>query len=104
MRTVTLSIASRQAVTRRALQALSGAGHPGVASLDGLGNVIPHIGGEEEKIEAEPGDYDKEIEPAGELCCSTAVRTLSRRSSISAHSPLRDASCESACSCMRLRR
>jgi aspartate-semialdehyde dehydrogenase len=35
------------------LQALSGAGYPGVASLDALGNVIPHIDGEEEKIEAE---------------------------------------------------
>jgi len=35
------------------LQALSGAGHPGVPSLDILGNVIPHISGEEEKIERE---------------------------------------------------
>ncbi|MGC9398410.1 MAG: aspartate-semialdehyde dehydrogenase [Anaerolineae bacterium] len=32
------------------LQAVSGAGYPGVASLDILGNVIPHIGGEEQKI------------------------------------------------------
>jgi aspartate-semialdehyde dehydrogenase len=30
------------------LQAVSGAGHPGVSSLDILGNVIPFIGGEEE--------------------------------------------------------
>ncbi len=36
------------------LQAVSGAGYPGVASLDILGNVIPAIGGEEEKIESEP--------------------------------------------------
>lgn len=35
------------------MQAISGAGYPGVASLDILGNVIPHIGGEEEKIERE---------------------------------------------------
>jgi aspartate-semialdehyde dehydrogenase len=35
------------------LQALSGAGHPGVASLDAMGNVIPFIAGEEEKIESE---------------------------------------------------
>ena len=35
------------------MQAVSGAGYPGVASLDILGNVIPHIGGEEEKIESE---------------------------------------------------
>ena len=37
------------------MQALSGAGYPGVASLDALGNVIPHIGGEEEKMATEPG-------------------------------------------------
>jgi len=37
------------------LQALSGAGYPGVASMDAVDNVVPYIGGgEEEKIEAEP--------------------------------------------------
>ena len=37
------------------LQALSGAGYPGVASMDIADNVIPYIGGgEEEKIETEP--------------------------------------------------
>jgi aspartate-semialdehyde dehydrogenase len=36
------------------LQAISGAGYPGVAALDILGNVIPFISGEEEKLEAEP--------------------------------------------------
>jgi aspartate-semialdehyde dehydrogenase len=36
------------------MQAISGAGYPGVASLDILDNVIPYIGGEEEKIESEP--------------------------------------------------
>ena len=35
------------------LQALSGAGYPGVPAWDGLGNVIPFIDGEEEKIESE---------------------------------------------------
>jgi aspartate-semialdehyde dehydrogenase len=35
------------------MQAVSGAGYPGVASLDAIGNVIPYIGGEEEKIERE---------------------------------------------------
>jgi aspartate-semialdehyde dehydrogenase len=35
------------------LQALSGAGYPGVASLDIQGNVVPFISGEEEKMEAE---------------------------------------------------
>jgi aspartate-semialdehyde dehydrogenase len=36
------------------LQAMSGAGYPGVASLDIQGNVVPFISGEEEKLEAEP--------------------------------------------------
>ncbi|HDL18430.1 MAG TPA: aspartate-semialdehyde dehydrogenase [Bacteroidetes bacterium] len=36
------------------LQAISGAGYPGVASLDILGNVIPNISGEAEKIRSEP--------------------------------------------------
>jgi aspartate-semialdehyde dehydrogenase len=35
------------------MQAVSGAGYPGVPSLDILGNVIPYIGGEEEKVEVE---------------------------------------------------
>jgi aspartate-semialdehyde dehydrogenase len=35
------------------MQAVSGAGYPGVASLDILGNVIPYIGEEEAKIERE---------------------------------------------------
>ena len=35
------------------MQALSGAGYPGVPALDALGNVIPHIGGEEEKMARE---------------------------------------------------
>ncbi|MCL2557402.1 MAG: aspartate-semialdehyde dehydrogenase [Treponema sp.] len=36
------------------MQAVSGAGHPGVSSLDIIGNVIPYIDGEEEKSEKEP--------------------------------------------------
>jgi aspartate-semialdehyde dehydrogenase len=36
------------------LQAVSGAGYPGVASLDIIGNIVPFIGGEEEKSEKEP--------------------------------------------------
>ncbi len=51
------------------MQAISGAGYPGVPSLDILGNVIPHIAGEEEKIAQEPlkilGTLDgKSISPA----------------------------------------
>lgn len=42
-----------EACVATTLQALSGAGYPGVASLDILDNVLPYIGGEEEKIETE---------------------------------------------------
>jgi aspartate-semialdehyde dehydrogenase len=42
-----------RAVVVSTMQAVSGAGYPGVPSLDILGNVIPFIGGEEEKIESE---------------------------------------------------
>jgi aspartate-semialdehyde dehydrogenase len=42
-----------RAVVVSTMQAVSGAGYPGVPSLDILGNVVPFIGGEEEKIESE---------------------------------------------------
>ena len=35
------------------MQAVSGAGYPGVPSLDLIDNVVPYIGGEEEKMEIE---------------------------------------------------
>jgi aspartate-semialdehyde dehydrogenase len=41
-------------VTITTLQAISGAGYPGVPSWDILGNVIPFIDGEEHKVETEP--------------------------------------------------
>ena len=51
------------------MQAVSGAGYPGVPSLDALGNVVPFIRDEEEKIEEETlkflGDLDGQtITPA----------------------------------------
>src|SRR4029079_18915827 len=52
------------------LQALSGAGYPGVASLAAWGNVVPYTGGgEEEKIETETlkllGTFEKDqVRPA----------------------------------------
>lgn len=42
-----------EAVAVTTMQAISGAGYPGVPSMDILGNVIPRIGGEEEKVETE---------------------------------------------------
>jgi aspartate-semialdehyde dehydrogenase len=42
-----------EAVQVTTMQAVSGAGYPGVASMDILGNVVPYIGEEEEKMERE---------------------------------------------------
>jgi len=55
-------------VVATTMQAISGAGYPGVASMDIVGNVIPYIGGEEEKMQQETqkilGEYrDGRIEP-----------------------------------------
>jgi aspartate-semialdehyde dehydrogenase len=47
------------------MQAVSGAGYPGVASLDILGNVIPYIKDEEEKLEQEVGKLLGRIGPGG---------------------------------------
>jgi aspartate-semialdehyde dehydrogenase len=43
-----------RAVVVSTMQAVSGAGYPGVPSLDILGNVVPFIGGEEDKMQTEP--------------------------------------------------
>ncbi len=58
---ITLALAPLQrrfgleAVAVTTMQAISGAGYPGVPSLDITDNVVPYIGGEEEKIEQETG-------------------------------------------------
>lgn len=58
-----------RAVVVTTMQAVSGAGYPGVASLDILGNVVPFISGEEEKMQSETlkilgGDGGREPYPA----------------------------------------
>ncbi|MFQ5569108.1 MAG: aspartate-semialdehyde dehydrogenase [Rhodothermales bacterium] len=58
-----------EAVQVTTMQALSGAGYPGVSSLDSLANVVPFIGGEEEKMTAEPRKLlgtlvDDRVDPA----------------------------------------
>nr|BCX02009.1 MAG: aspartate-semialdehyde dehydrogenase [Bacteroidota bacterium] len=58
-----------EAVEVTTLQAVSGAGYPGVSALDILGDVIPYIPAEEEKLQTEPlkilGDLrGQRIEPA----------------------------------------
>jgi len=47
------------------LQAVSGGGYPGVPSLDALGNVLPLIPGEEEKLQAEPRKILGEVREGG---------------------------------------
>lgn len=52
------------------MQALSGAGYPGVPAYDAIDNVVPYIGGEESKVESEPRKMlgtlrDGQIAPAG---------------------------------------
>ena len=47
------------------MQAVSGAGYPGVPSLDILGNVIPYIGDEEPKIEREMNKMLGRLTPDG---------------------------------------
>ncbi|MEA3349678.1 MAG: aspartate-semialdehyde dehydrogenase [Chloroflexota bacterium] len=59
------------------LQAVSGAGYPGVSSLDMIDNVVPFIGGEEEKTEREPLKILGDIK-AGQIVYNEAL-------SISAH-------------------
>ncbi len=65
------------------LQAASGAGYPGLPSLDILDNAIPYIGGEEAKLESEPrkmlGLYrDGAIEPADFPVSATCTRVATR--------------------------
>lgn len=55
------------------MQAASGAGYPGVASLDILGNVVPFVGGEEEKMERETAKILGTLGPGGVVPGSFAL-------------------------------
>ena len=55
------------------MQALSGAGYPGVASLDALGNVVPYIGGEEDKLTTETRKLLGTLGSTGEVVEAEAV-------------------------------
>jgi aspartate-semialdehyde dehydrogenase len=63
-----------EAVMMTSLQATSGAGYPGVASLDILGNVVPHIRNEEAKVAEETpkllGELAGEVVRAGSFAIS----------------------------------
>jgi aspartate-semialdehyde dehydrogenase len=61
------------------MQAISGAGYPGVASMDINANVVPFIGGEEEKMERETqkilGDFTgSRVEPLAAKVSATCNR------------------------------
>ncbi|WP_292462937.1 aspartate-semialdehyde dehydrogenase [Methanolobus sp.] len=61
------------------MQAVSGAGYDGVASMAIMDNIIPYIGGEEEKMETEPlkllGEFDgSEIIPADIMISASCNR------------------------------
>ncbi|MDD5369040.1 MAG: aspartate-semialdehyde dehydrogenase, partial [Anaerolineaceae bacterium] len=62
------------------LQAVSGAGYPGVASLDILDNVIPYIAGEEDKLEWEPRKMLASLQDGvltlAEVCVSAQVNRV----------------------------
>lgn len=64
------------------MQAVSGAGYPGVSSLDIMDNVVPFIGGEESKMEWETlkilGDVNQELN-GFELLKSTKVSATCNR-------------------------
>jgi aspartate-semialdehyde dehydrogenase len=61
------------------MQAVSGAGYPGVASLDILGNVVPYIGGEEEKMERESRKILGTLGPDGVSPAAFAVSAHANR-------------------------
>jgi aspartate-semialdehyde dehydrogenase len=61
------------------MQAVSGAGYPGVASLDILGNVVPFIGNEEEKMERESRKILGALGPEGVEPASFAVSAHANR-------------------------
>lgn len=63
------------------MQAVSGAGYPGISYLDIEDNVIPYIGGEEEKIEQETrlllGSVDKGIKEPAAISISAQANRVS---------------------------
>jgi len=61
------------------MQAVSGAGYPGVASLDILGNVIPYIGKEEEKMEEETRKLLGKLNGAGIIPAAFAMSAQCNR-------------------------
>src|SRR5207247_2973769 len=68
-----------EAVIATTFQATSGAGYPGVPSLDILGNVIPFVSGEEPKIETETLKILGRLGPKGVEAADFAMSALCHR-------------------------
>ncbi|HSN56548.1 MAG TPA: aspartate-semialdehyde dehydrogenase [Candidatus Sulfomarinibacteraceae bacterium] len=68
-----------EAVQVTTLQAISGAGHPGVPSLDILGNALPLIPGEEAKLESEPQKILGRVDGAAVAPASFGVSAQANR-------------------------
>ena len=68
-----------EAVMMTSMQAVSGAGYPGVPSLDILGNVVPFIRNEEEKVEEETPKLLGAFEPAGIRLADLTISALCHR-------------------------
>jgi aspartate-semialdehyde dehydrogenase len=67
------------------MQAVSGAGYPGVASMDILGNVVPFVRNEEEKMPAEAARLLGTIEEDGAIDGRTVLRVRPSGLRMSAH-------------------
>jgi aspartate-semialdehyde dehydrogenase len=79
------------------LQAVSGAGYPGVASLDILDNIIPNIadGGEEAKIESEPRKLLGQVRDGRVIEAPIAISAqVSRVPVVDGHTALLSIGCE----------
>ena len=65
------------------LQALSGAGYPGVPSMDIIDNVIPYVGGEEDKVEWEPRKMLGKVEEEAVTLAPFAISAHTNRVAVS---------------------
>lgn len=65
------------------MQALSGAGYPGVPSMDIIDNVIPYIGGEEDKVEYEPRKMLGQVEDGQITLADFAISAHTNRVAVS---------------------
>jgi len=68
-----------QRVSVVTLQAISGAGYPGLSALDILDNVIPFIDGEEDKLEREPAKLLGRLNGDGVVPAAVAVSAQCNR-------------------------